>query len=157
MTIQADQMLEYTSNRSHWMALLAKADFKFLEEAWNIYDQKPSFEYLRKPETGLVMVRGRMGGKGRPFNLGEATVTRCSVKTETGHSGHAYLMGRNHRHAEIAAQVDAMMQDSRHKESVGQTILKPLYSRRMEALKQSRSKTAATKVDFFTMVRGEDD
>ena len=36
----------------------------------------PAHEDLREPENGLVMVRGRVGGDGAPFNLGEATVSR---------------------------------------------------------------------------------
>ena len=36
----------------------------------------PDHENLREPENGLVMVRGRTGGDGAPFNLGEATVSR---------------------------------------------------------------------------------
>ena len=35
---------------------------------------------LRAAETGLVMLRGRIGGDGDPFNLGEATVTRAAVQ-----------------------------------------------------------------------------
>lgn len=37
------------------------------------------FTELRPAETGLVMLRGRIGGDGAPFNAGEATVTRAAV------------------------------------------------------------------------------
>ena len=43
----------------------------------------PDYRVLRGPEAGLVMVRGRTGGGGAPFNLGEMTATRCTVRTET--------------------------------------------------------------------------
>ena len=41
----------------------------------------PPYENLREPENGLVMVRGRIGGDGAPFNLGEdhGVACRCSA------------------------------------------------------------------------------
>ena len=44
----------------------------------------PVHENLREAENGLVMVRGRIGGDGAPFNLGEATVSRAAVRLATG-------------------------------------------------------------------------
>ena len=152
-----NQSIENAADRRQWMAVLAKADFNMLESMWSSYDEKPQFSLLRKPETGLVMVRGRMGGKGRAFNLGEATVTRCSVKSSSDHTGHAYLLGRNQRHAQIAAEIDALMQDEQHRAKLEQSVLEPLLEERNAKLELERQKTAATKVDFFTMVRGEDD
>ena len=147
---------EQIESRRQWMAVLANADFQTLENLWNRVADKPSFETLRRPETGLVMVRGRMGGKGSAFNLGEATVTRCSVRSSTGFTGHSYLLGRNHNHAQIAAQVDAMMQEEGHRPVLEDELLKPLDDERQANAEIERAKTAATKVDFFTMVRGED-
>ena len=69
------------------------------------------YRVLRGPEAGLVMVRGRAGGGGAPFNLGEMTATRCTVRTEAGFVGHAYVAGRNERQAELAALADALLQD----------------------------------------------
>ena len=57
--------------RKKWMAVLAKADWSSLNSAWKNNSIKPDYSYLRKAETGLVMVEGRMGGSGQPFNLGE--------------------------------------------------------------------------------------
>ena len=85
---------------------------------------------IRPPETGLVMLRGRMGGTGGAFNLGEATVTRCAVRTAKGHEGHAYVMGRNHGHAKIAAVCDALLQDesqSRESGSPGASAFAKTY------------------------------
>ena len=56
------------------------------------------------------MARGRPGGDGAPFNLGEMTVTRCTVRLEDGTVGHAYVAGRDMRQAELAAVLDAVLQ-----------------------------------------------
>ena len=60
-------------------------------------------EFLRRPETGLVMLRGRAGGTGQAFNLGEASVTRCSVRLSDGQVGTGYVLGRDQRKAELVA------------------------------------------------------
>lgn len=114
-------------------------------------------DMIRKPETGLVMLRGRMGGTGAAFNLGEATVTRCAVRTAKGHEGHAYVMGRNHEHARIAAVCDALLQDENDHAMVEALVLQPLEKRIAEQRSLAARKAAATKVDFFTLVRGEND
>lgn len=110
-------------------------------------------DMVRAPETGLVMLRGRMGSTGAAFNLGEATVTRCSVRLASGTEGHAYIMGRNADHVRRAALCDALFQDDPARfDSVLQEIAMAIGKARQEAA----SKVAATKVDFFTMVRGDD-
>lgn len=108
---------------------------------------------LRGPETGLVMLRGRMGASGSAFNCGEATVTRCSVRLASGAEGHAYILGRNGEHAKRAAICDAIFQD---KPEHLQDLLITLDSELQSARLSGASKAAATKVDFFTMVRGDD-
>jgi alpha-D-ribose 1-methylphosphonate 5-triphosphate synthase subunit PhnG len=98
-----------------------------------------------------------MGGTGGPFNLGEATVTRCAVRSKKGHEGHAYIMGRNHDHARIAAVCDALLQDESHRAQVEGQVLQPLMKLLEERRSLAACKAAATKVDFFTLVRGEND
>jgi len=111
---------------------------------------------LRPPEIGLAMVRGRIGGDGRPFNLGEMTVTRAAVRSQSGFTGFAYLEGRCPRRARLAAIVDACWQDPASRAAVERYIAKPA-ERRLEARRRRQAEqAAATKVDFFTMVRGED-
>ena len=102
------------------------------------------------------MARGRMGGTGDPFNLGEMTVTRCSVRTEAGFLGHAYIAGRNKKHAELAAVCDALLQDPNARDEVAATIIEPLAAIAASRRRERRAKAAATKVEFFTLVRGED-
>ncbi|MBW6419309.1 phosphonate C-P lyase system protein PhnG [Celeribacter sp. PS-C1] len=140
--------------RKAWMGLLAKSDAALLAERLGALDQ-PKFEWLRRPEVGGVMVRGRMGGTGAPFNLGEMTVTRCSLRLATGEVGHGYVQGRDKRQAEQAALVDALMQGPRADE-LRDAVLAPLEAAQAATRTARAAKAAATKVDFFTMVRGED-
>ena len=75
----------------------------------------PAHQALREPENGLVMLRGRAGGAGGRFNLGEMTVTRCTVRNAGGYVGHAYIQGREKPLAVLAAALDAALQDpARH-------------------------------------------
>jgi alpha-D-ribose 1-methylphosphonate 5-triphosphate synthase subunit PhnG len=141
--------------RKAWMSLLAKAPAAELARLWEAFGDEPGHEWLRAPEAGGVMVRGRAGATGAPFNLGEMTVTRCSLKLESGAVGHAYVQGRDKRQARQAALVDALMQTG-EAATVREAILDPLAGALETARAARAAKAAATKVDFFTMVRGED-
>lgn len=138
------------------MALLAQATAEELSRCWADWDDKPLVETLRGPETGLVMVRGRIGGGGTPFNLGEATVTRATVRLEGGEVGHAYALGRQAEKVRLAAVFDALWQQPTLRDTVEETVLAPVARRLEDERSAKRAETAATKVDFFTMVRGED-
>jgi len=140
--------------RQHWMSLLASAKPQRLDALFP-RERFPHFVYLRKPETGLVMLRGRVGGTGSPFNMGEATVTRCAIRLDDGTVGHAFVMGRSHEHALRAAICDALLQGA--DSDLPQTLIAPLTQERDHRERDLALKNAATKVDFFTMVRGEDD
>lgn len=146
---------EAQAARKAWMGLLAKASSEQLAKLWAGLGQEPAFTWLRPPEIGGVMVRGRMGGTGAPFNLGEMTVTRCALSLENGVVGHGYVQGRDKTHAEIAAKVDALMQGYTA-DAVEQSILAPLRDKQAEIRTTRAAKAAATKVDFFTLARGED-
>ena len=91
--------------RRQWMAVLARASAEEIAALLDRHAAIPAYTKLRGPEAGLVMVRGRTGGGGAPFNLGEMTVTRCTIRTESGQVGHAYVAGRDARQAELAAVV----------------------------------------------------
>lgn len=143
------------AERPGWMSVLAKASETVLAEAWDALPDKPGFDWLRAPETGTVMVRGRIGGSGGPFNLGEMTVTRAALRLATGEEGHAYVAGRSHGHARIAALCDALMHTGRAGE-VRRTVLQPAADALDRAARDRAEKAAATKVDFLTLVRGED-
>ncbi len=114
------------------------------------------FEMLRAPEIGSVMVQGRAGGTGGAFNLGEVTVTRCSLKLASGAVGHGYIQGRDRNAAQAAALLDALMQTDAAPRAEA-AVLAPLRAEEMARRKTRAEKAAATKVEFFTMTRGEDD
>lgn len=147
-----------TENRKQWMAVLAKADWEQLDTLWRQNKIKPKYELVRGPETGLVMAQGRMGGSGAPFNVGEITVTRCTVRlSDVEIVGHSYVMGRNQKHAETAALLDGLMQNPELSAQVSKEIIVPLKRVHAARRQNAEAKAAATKVDFFTLVRGEDD
>jgi alpha-D-ribose 1-methylphosphonate 5-triphosphate synthase subunit PhnG len=138
--------------RKSWMAVLAKAPAARLAA---LMPDLPAHSLLRAPEIGAVMVRGRVGATGAAFNLGEMTVTRASVRLATGEVGHAWVQGRDRGHALRAAVIDALMQTA---DAAGLTarVLDPLLAEAGAARATRADRAAATKVDFFTMVRGED-
>jgi alpha-D-ribose 1-methylphosphonate 5-triphosphate synthase subunit PhnG len=111
---------------------------------------------LRAPETGLVMLRGRIGGDGAPFNIGEATVTRCAVQLRSGEIGLSYSLGRNREKARLAALCDALWQTETHRAAIEKYVLAPVRARTERERDLLARRTAATRVDFFTLVRGED-
>lgn len=143
------------AERQAWMALLARARPEELERPLAELSPAPSYSRLRGPESGLYMLRGRMGGTGQAFNFGEATVTRCTVEIESGAIGHAYVLGTDRRCAELAAVCDAMMQEPARATIVRQRVLEPI-DRRLKAEEARRAaEHQSTRVEFFTMVRGE--
>lgn len=111
---------------------------------------------MRGPETGLVMVKGRIGGGGAPFNLGETTVTRATVRLASGTVGHAHVLGTGRKKAWYAAVFDALWQESPTRDFIETELLSPVEKRLSEEKQRKTKETAATRVDFFTMVRGED-
>ncbi|UWQ80077.1 phosphonate C-P lyase system protein PhnG [Leisingera sp. S132] len=142
-------------DRKGWMSLLASAEEVRLTELWQDFGLDPDCEFLRAPEVGGIMVRGRMGSTGAPFNLGEMTVTRCALSLADGTVGHSYVQGRCKAKAEIAAKIDALMQTGAA-EALNEAVLMPLAQARQAQKAARASKAAATKVEFFTMVRGDD-
>jgi alpha-D-ribose 1-methylphosphonate 5-triphosphate synthase subunit PhnG len=115
----------------------------------------PGHENLRTPEHGLVMLRGRIGGDGAPFNLGEATVSRAAVRLASGEVGFGYTLGRDGEKARLIALCDALAQSEEFGAAIEREVVAPLRTRLTAERKQRAAETAATKVDFYTMVRGE--
>jgi alpha-D-ribose 1-methylphosphonate 5-triphosphate synthase subunit PhnG len=115
----------------------------------------PAYENLREPENGLVMVRGRVGGDGAPFNLGEATVSRAAVRITSGEVGFGYTLGRDREKAQMIALCDALVQSNEFAAAVEANVLAPLRAAMMATQARKAAETAATRVDFYTLVRGE--
>lgn len=148
------------ARRQRWLAVLAKAALAELEAAWGLLADRPRYRMLRSPEVGLAMVRGRIGGTGQPFNLGEMTMTRAAVQLldSTGaatHAGFGHVGGRAERRAELVALFDALLQDPARRDALCAQVIVPLADRQEAARAARAGKIAASKVEFFTMVRGE--
>lgn len=115
----------------------------------------PAHENLREPENGLVMVHGRIGGDGAPFNLGEATVSRAAVRLATGEVGFGYTLGRDREKARMIALCDAMVQSGELSDAVETNVIAPLRAAILAKQNRKAAEAAATRVDFYTLVRGE--
>ena len=139
------------TGRQRWMAVLARSSADEISTLLVDCPPLPTYRRLRGPEAGLVMVQGRQGGGGGPFNLGEMTVTRCTVRTECGRTGHAYIAGRDARQAELAAVLDALLQDPERNAALTRQVIDPLAAMQQERRDQTARKAAATKVQFFTL------
>ena len=150
MTQQDSQQIQ----RKAAMAVLAHAEAgEIAARLRNI--PLPAHETLREPENGLVMLRGRVGGDGAPFNLGEATVSRAAVRLAGGEVGFGYTLGRDGEKARLIALCDALVQSKEFGTAVEREVVAPLRANLAAQRKQRAAETAATKVDFYTMVRGE--
>ena len=142
--------------RKFWMSLLATSNQSDLLNLWEQKKIKVNYVWLRTPEIGSIMAQGRMGVTGDKFNIGEVTITRCSLKLNCGTIGHSYVQGRSKKKAEISALCDALMQTKMSKE-INKNIIIPLGKIKKDNKRKILSKAEATKVDFFTLVRGESD
>lgn len=148
--------MDAPNGRAEWMGLLARASEADLEAAWRALESDLAaigYELLRVPQQGLAMVRGRAGGDGQVFNLGEMTVTRCSVRLADGTVGHGYVAGRSARHAELAALFDGLLQTETWADRIMERVVAPVRASLAMGRSRTAARTAATKVEFFTLVR----
>jgi alpha-D-ribose 1-methylphosphonate 5-triphosphate synthase subunit PhnG len=145
-----------TGPRRAAMALLAQARTPEIAQGLAAVVDPLRYVELRPVATGLVMLRGRIGGDGARFNLGEATVTRAAVCMDSGEVGFSYLLGRDHHKARLAAVCDALWQSDGCRDAIERHVLAPIRARLEGERTQKREQAAATRVDFFTLVRGED-
>lgn len=138
-----------TEDRQRWISVLARATGD--ELAAVAEGRLPPFTRLRGPELGAVMLQGRAGGTGGAFNLGEATVARCTVRTDDGRIGHAYCLGRDLRQAELAAALDAALQDPSRSSELIEAVIGPLAAAQAARRDTLARRAAATQVQFFTL------
>ena len=145
------------AERARWMSCLSQADPARLEAAWAGLQPSPPHRWLRQAETGLAMLRGRAGGNGQAFNLGEMTMTRAAVRLEgeSPATGFGYVAGRNRRHAELAALFDALLQDETRRPALMAELITPLQAAAATSRAVRAAEIAPTRVDFMTMVRGD--
>jgi alpha-D-ribose 1-methylphosphonate 5-triphosphate synthase subunit PhnG len=155
--VDIDALAPGRAQRRAAMAVLAQAPADDIARGLSLVGDSVEFKELRPTEIGLVMLRGRIGGKGAPFNVGEATVTRAAVQLKSGERGFAYVLGRDRKKAGLAALCDALWQAEDYRQQVEQYVLVPLRHAQQERRSVARAQTAATRVDFFTLVRGENE
>jgi len=146
---------ETPAARQQWLAVLARASLPQLEAGLPSLETLPALMHVRPAEVGMVMLRGRIGGTGNPFNVGEASVVRCAVRLGNGPLGVSYALGRDKRRAELAAVCDALLQDPRHHDALQHELVQPLAREQARKRAQTHSDVAQSKVEFFTLVRGE--
>jgi alpha-D-ribose 1-methylphosphonate 5-triphosphate synthase subunit PhnG len=147
------RMTPEIATRQRWMGVLARAGDELARYEAELKDT--DYQLVRAPEIGMTLVRGRMGGTGAAFNLGEMTVTRCVVRLGDGRTGYSYVAGRDKRHAELAALADAHLQ-GRDQAHWQQQLIDPLVAAQAAGRAAQDAETASSKVEFFTLVRGED-
>jgi len=137
--------------RQTWLSILARASAAEISLHLADAPALPAFSHLRLPESGMAMVRGRMGGGGAPFNLGEMTITRCSIRDAEGRVGHGYAAGRDTAQVELIARLDAALQDETLYPDYEAAVLSPLAKAQAARRAGVESRAAATEVKFFTL------
>lgn len=145
-----------TQQRQHWMSVLAHAPTAELLRLSDATVKEFSFEIIRAPEIGLAQVRARMGNTGEQFNLGDMTLTRCVVRSSLNTVGYGYIGGRNKAHAQRAAELDALLQDPQLGEVLMERVISPMEAIESKERAKRQQQVDATRVEFFTLVRGED-
>ena len=153
---QGEEIGTDLSERQRRLSVLAKAPARALLSCWKQAGLDPAVELLRGPESGLVALQGRAGGTGQSFHVGEMSATRVTVRIGSGQVGHAMISGRDSRKAQLVAVIDALAQDPSQAELIERVVVAPLERMAREADAKLREETASTRVNFFTMVRGED-
>ncbi|ANE76834.1 MULTISPECIES: phosphonate C-P lyase system protein PhnG [Dickeya] len=141
--------------RQRWLSVLAHSDPDQLRRHWQPLSLHPVWQTLRAPETGLARLQARIGATGNRFVLGDVTVTRAVVRLEDGTCGYSYVTGRNKPHAELCALIDALLQQQGTQSALYQQLIVPLAATRDELRQQRAREIASSKVDFFTLVRGD--
>ncbi|MBI5256817.1 MAG: phosphonate C-P lyase system protein PhnG [Burkholderiales bacterium] len=144
-----------TAPRRAWLAVLARADTAALEAGLQQCAPALRYEFLRRPERGMVMLRGRAGGTGDAFNLGEASVTRCTVRLADGQVGCGHVLGRDTRKAELVAVLDALLQEPAYRATLEPGLLASLRQHQQAQRRAAAAAAGASKVAFFTLVRGQ--
>ena len=144
-----------TSTRQRWMRVLAHSQPAALAARMNALSLAPGYDLLRAPEIGLVQIQARMGGTGERFFAGDATLTRAAIRLHSGTLGYGYVLGRDKAHAERCAVIDALLQEPPHFQTLMETLISPLEADRAARLAARQAEVNTSRVDFFTLVRGD--
>ena len=147
--------MEQQTDRQRWLSVLAHSSAALLETHWQALNLQPAFTLIRPAEIGLTRLQARMGATGKRSVMGDATVTRAVVQLSDGTLGYSYLLGRDKAHAERCALLDALLQQPETRQLLEEKIITPLAAWRDEQRQLRAREIASSKVDFFTLVRGD--
>ena len=147
--------MEQQTDRQRWLSVLAHSSAALLEAHWQALSLQPEFTLVRPAEIGLTRLQARMGATGKRFAMGDATVTRAVVQLSDGTLGYSYLLGRDKAHAERCALLDALLQQPETRQLLEEKIITPLAAWREEQRQLRAREIASSKVDFFTLIRGD--
>ncbi|MFJ3458776.1 phosphonate C-P lyase system protein PhnG [Scandinavium goeteborgense] len=143
------------ATRQRWMSALAHSQPAELAARMQALKLSPDYEILRAPESGLVQIQARMGATGSRFFAGDATLTRATVRLNDGTLGYSWVLGRDKAHAERCAAIDALLQTHAHFQTLMETLIAPLEAEREARIAARHAEVNASRVDFFTLVRGD--
>ena len=144
-----------TSVRQRWMRVLAHSQPAALLSRMNALNLAPDYDTIRPPEIGLVQIQARMGGTGERFFAGDATLTRAAIRLNSGTLGYSYVLGRDKAHAERCAVIDALLQEQPYFQTLMETLIAPLEADRAARIATRQAEVNTSRVDFFTLVRGD--
>ena len=144
-----------TSVRQRWMHVLAHSQPAALHSRMNALNLAPDYDTIRAPEIGLVQIQARMGGTGERFFAGDATLTRAAIRLNSGTLGYSYVLGRDKAHAERCAVIDALLQEQPYFQTLMETLIAPLEADRAARIAARQAEVNTSRVDFFTLVRGD--
>jgi len=143
------------ATRQRWLSVLAHSHPAELATRFSALNITADYEVIRAAETGLVQIQARMGGTGGRFFAGDATLTRAAVRLSNGTLGYSWVLGRDKPHAERCALIDALLQQPTHFQNLSETLIAPLAADRTARIAARQAEVNASRVDFFTMVRGD--
>lgn len=141
--------------RRHWMAVLAQSHPEALERCCTPLKLTPDYQLLRPTQIGLVQLQARMEVTGGRFMLGDMTISRAAVQLKDGTCGYSYVIGRNREHAERCAWLDALLQTKAASSRLWDSVIVPLHQQQQVQRAHQQDEVAASRVNFFTLVRGE--
>ena len=144
-----------TATRQRWMRALAYSNADALNARINALKLTPDYELIRAPECGLMQLQARMGGTGNRFFAGDTTLTRAVVRLKSGTLGYSYVLGRDKAHAERCAVIDALLQEQPYFQTLMETLIAPLEADRAARIAARQAEVNTSRVDFFTLVRGD--
>ena len=144
-----------TSTRQRWMRVLAHSQPAALSARMSALSLAPDYDTLRAPEIGLVQIQARMGGTGERFFAGDTTLTRAAIRLNSGTLGYSYVLGRDKAHAERCAVIDALLQEQPYFQTLMETLIAPLEADRAARIAARQAEVNTSRVDFFTLVRGD--